>query len=594
MTEPGDSQSDAVLHELLARLADDEEDVQSREQTVISSTDSTLFGLRQELAALESEVRTPAESNPFEKEQTCAEAIRRIEQYGQEPSFAPKRAGGPGIDGVRTELGVNEIGQYRLLEKLGQGGMGTVYKAFDTRLEKVVAIKLLRADQLHQPESVSRFEREMRAVGKLDHPNTVGALDANVHEQTHYIVTEYVRGQDLSKLLRTNGRLPIADACELVRQAALGLQHASEQGLVHRDIKPSNLILAETSDGPRVKILDMGLALLANAKTKSEDLTSIGQVMGTLDYLAPEQASDSHSVDVRADIYSLGATLYRLLSGFAPYSGHRFDSPLKKLHAIANEEISPVSSHRANIPPDLAALIDRMLSRDPSKRPKTPREVATAIGVFARDHRLGALLGCPEFSREDTNDYPETHTIEPTQAEASRAAGQTFLASTIDQDPDKSRNAIRSSGRVFRKRAFLSGTGILLLGLILVFATAEGQVEVNSPPGSLPDDISISVIDEEGQTVLRLTSKDKWQATISGGHYRVALTGRTSDHFELTEKTFSVSRFEKAVLTVRKVEPRVPQPERPIDRRLAAEILKLGGGKVHFHVGEQLYQYHSD
>src|SRR6185369_1430678 len=189
--------------------------------------------------------------------------------------------------------------------------------------------------------------------------------------------------------------LPVADACELVRQAAVGLQEAHEHGMVHRDIKPSNLILARPSrkkSPPTLKILDLGLALLAEALSPDQGLTSTGQMMGTIDYMAPEQGSDTHRVDIRADIYSLGATLYRLLTGTAPFAGEKFDTPVKKILALATKEPAAVQTLRAEVPPALAAIVHKMLAKDPAERFVTPEELAEALAPFCQGANLAALL----------------------------------------------------------------------------------------------------------------------------------------------------------------------------------------------------------
>ena len=221
------------------------------------------------------------------------------------------------------------VGQYSLLRKLGQGGMGTVFEAEHLKLHKRVAVKLLSKELTRNAYAVSRFEREMKAVGQLDHPHIVKATDAGEADGQHYLVMDLIDGIDLNDLVATGGSpvepgteqrkpqasrlwLRIPDTCEMVRQAALGMQHAHEHGLVHRDIKPSNLMLCLMAGAagwePIVKVLDFGLALLSS-QTDHEltALTSAQQVMGTLDYLAPEQAGDSHQVDIRADLYSLGS-----------------------------------------------------------------------------------------------------------------------------------------------------------------------------------------------------------------------------------------------------------------------------------------------
>ena len=186
--------------------------------------------------------------------------------------------------------------------------MGTVYKALHTRLKRLVALKLLPEHRTQNPEALARFQREMEAVGQLDHPHLVRAHDAGEAEGQHYLVMEFLDGIDLAHLVRRTGPFLVADACEAVRQAAMGLQHAHEHGLVHRDVKPSNLMLS--TDG-MVKVLDLGLARLCPETPVEEDVTASGQVMGSADYMAPEQCLDARDVDGRADIYSLGGTLRR-------------------------------------------------------------------------------------------------------------------------------------------------------------------------------------------------------------------------------------------------------------------------------------------
>jgi WD40 repeat protein len=236
----------------------------------------------------------------------------------------------------------------------------------------------------------ARFEREMEAIGAVDHPNIVRAMHAGEAEGTPYLVVEYVDGLDLSELAARLGPLPIADACELVRQAALGLQCAHEHGLVHRDVKPSNLML--TRQG-QVKILDLGLALLRGPHAEQADeLTGAGQTMGTWDYMAPEQGIDSHEVDVRADIYSLGATLYKLLTGHAPFSGKRYTTGVKKMMALATEQVPPIGQLRADVPDELANVVHRMLAKEPEERYAAPAELLAPLERFSAGSDLSRLL----------------------------------------------------------------------------------------------------------------------------------------------------------------------------------------------------------
>jgi len=280
---------------------------------------------------------------------------------------------------------IGKLGQYVLLEKVGQGGMGTVFKAFHSRLKKVVALKTLPTERMNDPDAVARFNREMLAIGKLEDPHIIRATDAGEADGKHFLVTEFVDGMDLSRLVGLQGHLPIPAACAVVRQAALGLQFIHEHGLVHRDIKPSNLIL---SGKGQVKILDLGLARLQDADTPGEELTPSGQMMGTRDFMAPEQALSSHDVDIRADIYSLGCSLYKLLSGKAPFSGPEYSSAMKKIMAHAQEPVPPL----ANIPVQLTAVIERMMAKEPADRFAQPAEVAQALEPFANDAGLVELL----------------------------------------------------------------------------------------------------------------------------------------------------------------------------------------------------------
>ena len=281
------------------------------------------------------------------------------------------------------------LGDYELLKKLGQGGMGTVYQARHTKLKRIVALKVLPKNRLSSPEAVVRFEREMEAVGRLDHPNIVRAMDAREVAGVRFLVMEYVDGLDLAEVTRRCGALAVADACEVIRQAALGLQCSQENGLVHRDIKPSNLML--TSSG-EVKILDLGLAHIQEAEPADGEVTGAGQVMGTPDYMSPEQALESRNVDVRTDIYSLGCTFYRLLVDRVPFSGPKYDSAMKKVAAHLQDEATPVQLLRPDVPKPIAGLIECMLRKNPDDRPRTPAVIVDTLMPLCSGNKLIALL----------------------------------------------------------------------------------------------------------------------------------------------------------------------------------------------------------
>ena len=287
------------------------------------------------------------------------------------------------------------LGDYELHQRLGRGGMGVVYKARHVLLNQIVALKVLPEKYLDEPQAVSRFRREMQLIGALDHPNIVQARNAGEHQGVHYLVMEFVDGITLEQLSSSPEEpLPVGAACELVRQAALGLQHAHLHGLVHRDVKPANLMLS--ADGT-VKILDLGLARLradqqAARQLSGQGVSEPGIAIGTVDYMAPEQWEDSSSVDIRADIYSLGCTLFQLLTGKPPYGPPRYDSIRKKLKAHATEPVPSIAEHRNDCPKELDRLLGRMMAKATDDRFATPAEVADAIGRFADTDELLELL----------------------------------------------------------------------------------------------------------------------------------------------------------------------------------------------------------
>jgi serine/threonine protein kinase len=258
--------------------------------------------------------------------------------------------------------------------------MGLVFKAQHQLMKRLVALKVIRPQWLSLPEAVGRFHREIEAAAKLSHPNIVIAHDASQDGNTHFFAMEYVEGMDLAHVLKKRGPLPIPAACNFVRQAALALQHAHERGLVHRDIKPSNLLLSV--DGVQIKVLDMGLARLQfdRGDDRVKALTQMGAVMGTPDYIAPEQVIDSHRVDIRADIYSLGCTFYQLLTGQVPFPGKSLP---QKLDQHLRVPPRPLESLRPDLPVAIVPVVRKMMAKRPEERYQVPAEVAAALASFA-------------------------------------------------------------------------------------------------------------------------------------------------------------------------------------------------------------------
>jgi serine/threonine-protein kinase len=296
-----------------------------------------------------------------------------------------------------------ELGGYILLERLGEGGMGEVYKARHLKLDRIVALKLIRRRLGRDPEAVRRFRREIEAAAQLSHPNIVLAFDADEIGGTHFYTMEYVEGTTLSDLVRRSGPLLVPMACEYVRQTALGLQHAHERGLVHRDIKPSNLMLTWTSVSadmlaggaaeeraralwgthtPLIKILDMGLVRHDHSDgepTEDSGITQKGMVVGTPDFMAPEQALDNGRADIRSDLYSCGCTLYFLLSGQVPFPG---GTKLDKMFHHTRDEPTPLRQLQPGVPAEVQAIVARLMAKKPDQRYQKPIEVAQALEVF--------------------------------------------------------------------------------------------------------------------------------------------------------------------------------------------------------------------
>ena len=244
----------------------------------------------------------------------------------------------------------------------------------------------------------------MKAIGRLDHPHIVHAYDAREIDGKPVLVMEFVEGMDLSRVLQSLGRVKLADACELVRQAALGLAYAHENGLIHRDVKPSNLML--TPPG-KVKLLDLGLARFELSTSAGDEMTGAGQPMGTADYIAPEQVSDSRAVDVRADIYSLGCTLYKLLAGQAPFAGSKCRGTFDKLTAHVSEPAPPIRQFDASLPAGLVELVEEMMAKSPDDRPATSAAVASALESYCAGHDLAALQS---MAAEAESNGVSTHT----------------------------------------------------------------------------------------------------------------------------------------------------------------------------------------
>jgi serine/threonine protein kinase/WD40 repeat protein len=322
---------------------------------------------------------------------TTGELGRELEQRGWMTPYQVQQV-------VRGTVERLVLGQYVILDQLGSGGMGHVYKARHRLMHRIVAVKTIRREAITNQASLQRFYREIRAAAQLIHPNVVLAFDADQVGDTHYMVMEYVPGVDLAQFVKEHGALPVTWACEFIRQAAMGLHYAHERGLVHRDVKPSNLLLTWTegvshpgmfggaepvSMGPQavVKVLDLGLARLRESEKQHTELTHEGQFMGTPDFVAPEQALAAHDADHRADLYSLGCTLYYFLTGQVPFPGTKVTEKLLK-HQLE----TPISilELRPETPLAVAEIVERLMAKQPDERFPDCAELVMALMPFCQ------------------------------------------------------------------------------------------------------------------------------------------------------------------------------------------------------------------
>jgi hypothetical protein len=409
--------------------------------------------------------------------------------------------------------------RFRIVRELGRGGMGVVYQAEHRLMERPVAIKVINQSLIANAEVLQRFRREVKAAAQLAHPHIVAAYDAEQAGSLHLLVMEYVEGSSLAQVLERRGPLPVVHACHYARQAALGLQHAFERGMVHRDIKPQNLML--TPQGV-IKILDFGLARLASERSRKGGLTQVNTVMGTPEFMAPEQATDARRADTRADVYSLGCTLYCLLAGRVPFQE---DTALKTILAHLDQEPPPLRELRPEVPPAVVAVVERMMAKDPAQRYQTPAEVAQALLPFckagakpapaaltmvprpAASARTGTV--CPTDTSRQSVPRQEAAPAPPArEAEPRASAFEGLGAGAVESGRPGRRKAAAPAGWG-RRWPVLAGVAagvmalgaLLLAGIILQVKTEDGTlvVEVNVPnPNVLIDGKEVTVTWDRG------------------------------------------------------------------------------------------------
>ena len=381
------------------------------------------------------------------------------------------------------------LGNYVVLDRIGQGGMGHVFKAQHKKMRRVVALKVLPSQVSRQKGAVERFHREVVAAARLTHQNIVTAYDADDADGVHFLVMELVEGVDLSKLVRRKGSLSVAKAIDYVTQAATGLQYAHDQGVVHRDIKPSNLLLDQSGT---VKILDMGLARFErelHESTAAQSLTHSGQMMGTLDYMAPEQAMDTHNASAAADIYSLGCTLYYLLTGESVYPG---ETVAMKIIAHREESVPSLRDRRDDVSPRLEQVFQRMLAKEPEGRQgsmaEVIRELEACRGSGEESHEtaafsLGPTGGDPTVDQSPQDRDMTVASAPPPIPSGSGSSADNWLQAELPEAPTVLRPMSGAGRRKGRKKSqqqlivfgSIAAAGLVLLILVMFLAFRSSE-----------------------------------------------------------------------------------------------------------------------
>ncbi len=383
--------------------------------------------------------------------------------------------------------------RYRILSEIGAGGMGTVYKAEDQLMGRTIAIKVVSPHLTAKASAVERFRKEIRAAAQLNHPSVITAHDTGEAGGSHFLVMEFIEGVSLDRLVAKKGQLPVPMACTFTRQAALGLQHAADKGMVHRDIKPQNLMVTRKG---QVKILDFGLARFARTDENEVDamptmklpfgaakppvdagVTNPNMLMGTPDYLSPEQAKNSHDVDSRSDIYSLGCTLYYLLTGHAPFSGAT--TLIDKLLAHTHEAPPPLRDERPEVPDGLVEVLEKMLAKNPADRYQTAAEAASALLPYTRS----------DSAKEPNYEIVDAVVVTPAPLNAmaqtvplatdTPASGSATLAALVNK-PKRVKKSRRAKWWKRNKRKVLAGAGLFLL-LLVVLANRGKRNDAKQP-----------------------------------------------------------------------------------------------------------------
>lgn len=426
------------------------------------------------------------------------------------------------------------VGNYLLLEKIGEGGMGQVFKAEHRRMRRMVALKVLPSKTMKDPAAVMRFEREAAAAAKLSHPNIVTAFDADCANGIYFLAMELVEGENLASVVKDTGPVEVTKAVDYLLQVARGLAAAHAAGIVHRDIKPSNLLLDRTGT---VKVLDLGLARFHGDIDNQAQLTATGAILGTVDYIAPEQALNSKQADARADIYSLGCTLFYLLNGKAAYSG---DSLMAKLLAHREQPIPSLSGYRIDVPEQLHAIFQKMVAKRVEDRYQSMTElIADLARCDVREEPLADTLvtdgsgtdsGLTDFLKEVSLAPPTRRSSGKAATQVPKTAAATVPGSKPGSQTDRRVKQVRNLWSDARKRrtillrAGIAGAALVLCAILYGVLNQAGTlvVSVNEP------DAIVQVLDLKGQVeATRKAEKGSVSLSVVPGrhHLKVAKEG---------------------------------------------------------------------
>ncbi|MFK7817102.1 MAG: serine/threonine-protein kinase [Planctomycetaceae bacterium] len=461
--------------------------------------------------------------------------------------------------GPKAVTAPTTIRDYQLLRRIGSGGMGDVFLATHVKLRRQVALKLLPAERMNDADTIARFDREMEAIGQFHHPNIVQALDAGNEDNRHFLALEFVDGVDAKQLVQSEGRLDVPVACEVVRQTALGLQHAHEKQLVHRDIKPSNILLS--TEGV-VKVADLGLALLP----RDGQITASGTFMGTPDFVAPEQIQNSRLADARSDLYSLGGTFYYLLFGRAPFDTDEYSGVLNKINAHSNvqPELPPDRDH---LPAEVANVLMRLLAKAPDDRIQSAAALVELLGPHADATQLQRLVESSKRVAElksatrDTLRQASRSTDPPMAQDVTATDILTTSPSGIDDATVLEQPLVREPSRRRKQWKTTVTLGVLALACVLA-VNWQSTLRIVTGRGVLvlansSEDFEVTVTQGDDnkpvQLIDRVTGRE-YELSI-GSEYRVHVKDPESG-LEFDSDEFSISRNGRKVVAVSAADPK--------------------------------------